>query len=980
MSPAQRQAFTEQFFQSYLRRRPDAQKRLEEKMKPAAPAKLPKGTLESLELEAPLPFLDRQAALETIVSEERPVLFVKKNALDVNEATIIGEEAQDLVNKMAGARGKVEPLLPLVGRIDVANFPNNLPYVGTGWFVANDVVVTNRHVAGLIARNDGLKYQFKLGMDMLPMAVTWNNAHEYDDLPPAPGEPDPVFQVTEVLYIEPDSGPNDIAFIRVNRNPSGNTPTFIPVATTDVGPDVPVCVIGYPARASRTVIPDQTLMRRLYLERFDIKRAAPGYTFGTANGTSTHDCTTLGGNSGSVVVELATGRAVGLHFSGLYKEANFAVPASAISQYVTGQKWNAPVVITPSKPGEKEQEEQPQGTQQLHSPAAAAPSAATGSQTVSLTVPLNIAVTVSLGQVQGQPPTVTAVAASATPATTPPPVTAESVEQAALAYWRSRRPAGVLGARVGFLDDGDTIGDQPCIAVSVQPDLWQQFTATAPATFQGVPVRYFPADAGEQIDALPVVEAVTSIAYDDDARTGDDFSFDQVEEEMDVLLHVGPEYSWDALHDFLGGATVPAIAARLEQGLPMDDTPAVDKGSLVSAMYEFHGTHIKDAIEARLDAGASLRMVLDNTSFAKPKDDDFDRVAVFADWEQRFKARFSLVVAPEGLAGLIANAYHIKVTVRNDNTFWLSSGNWKSGSSQPPITAEQLAAAAAGDADLPGNREWHVVIKSPTLAGRFRSHIEQDFKRSQALGGTHLPKKLADALNETFVDVPVEESIVLERRAPSTVVKPLHLSGKVKVRPLLTPDREGAVFSKAVLKLINSAKKSLLFQIPYIGMPSKPGENRGFIDDLIGALTEKLTSLEDARLILRTGGSKLSSPTHAAWYFKSKGVDIDSQLRVIDDHHTKGMIVDGKRVLVGSHNWSAPGVTLNRDASLIFDNADAAGFYTQAFEIDWARANKLTPRKFVPKPANESTVLEAVGDTPPAGYVRMPLSEWLKEE
>ena len=34
----------------------------------------------------------------------------------------------------------------------------------------------------------------------------------------------------------------------------------------------------------------------------------------------------------------------------------------------------------------------------------------------------------------------------------------------------------------------------------------------------------------------------------------------------------------------------------------------------------------------------------------------------------------------------------------------------------------------------------------------------------------------------------------------------------------------------------------------------------------------------------------------------------------------------------------------------------------------------------MPKPANESTVLEAVGDAPPAGYVRMPLSEWLKEE
>ena len=53
------------------------------------------------------------------------------------------------------------------------------------------------------------------------------------------------------------------------------------------------------------------------------------------------------------------------------------------------------------------------------------------------------------------------------------------------------------------------------------------------------------------------------------------------------------------------------------------------------------------------------------------------------------------------------------------------------------------------------------------------------------------------------------------------------------------------------------------------------------------------------------------------WYFKSKGVDIAQRLRRMEDHHTKGMVVGGERVLLGSHNWGKPGVTLNRDASLI---------------------------------------------------------------
>src|SRR5262249_50424552 len=210
--------------------------------------------------------------------------------------------------------------------------------------------------------------------------------------------------------------------------------------------------------------------------------------------------------------------------------------------------------------------------------------------------------------------------------------------------------------------------------------------------------------------------------------------------------------------------------------------------------------------------------------------------------------------------GLISDSYHIKVTVRDGNSFWLSSGNWKGGSSQPVITQRQLDDATS--TDLPGNREWHVVIKNKTLATRYRSHILQDFVRSEELNGGPLPVRRRD---ETLFDVPVFETLELERRPPSKVIKPKTLKRMVRVKPLLTPDKEGAVYSEAVLELIRSARDSLLFQIPYIGMPPSPGANRGFIDELIAALVDKLKSLRDARVILRTGGKKFSSPTHATW-------------------------------------------------------------------------------------------------------------------
>jgi len=331
------------------------------------------------------------------------------------------------------------------------------------------------------------------------------------------------------------------------------------------------------------------------------------------------------------------------------------------------------------------------------------------------------------------------------------------------------------------------------------------------------------------------------------------------------------------------------------------------------------------------------------------------------------------VVAPEGTAGLISDSYHIKVTVRDDDTFWLSSGNWKKGSSQPVITQAQRDDAE--NTDLPGNREWHVVIQNKTLADRFRNHIAQDFAESETLGGRALPAS-KEAAN-VYVDIPMEEGVVLERKPPGRILQPEDFAGQIKVQPLLTPDRQGAVFSEAVLRLIRSAKTSLLFQIPYIGMPSNPDDDRGYIDELIEALIEKLTTLDDARLILRNQGSRFSAPTHAAWYFKSKGVDIARQLKNMENTHTKGMVVDGKRVLIGSHNWSKPGVTLNRDASLIFDHEGIAQYFAEAFEIDWERARPITPKKFVSRPR---TVREAVGAEPPMGFRRVLLSDLLKDE
>ena len=81
--------------------------------------------------------------------------------------------------------------------------------------------------------------------------------------------------------------------------------------------------------------------------------------------------------------------------------------------------------------------------------------------------------------------------------------------------------------------------------------------------------------------------------------------------------------------------------------------------------------------------------------------------------------------------------------------------------------------------------------------------------------------------------------------------------------------------------------------------------------------------------------------------------------------HNKGIIVDGKVVLVSSANWSADGVLRNRDAGLIIRDEQIAGYYQQVFVDDWDNRAKAGL-------GDDPPVLVAEdGAVAPAGMVRM---------
>jgi hypothetical protein len=886
------------------------------------PRALPTGvpTIESPGAPGPM---DVRFVVETMVRPGRPVLPIKDDAVVREPAFIEPPDGELMVQRLLGAAATIKPIIPLVGRIDVANFPRNASFIGTGWLVDGDIVVTNSHVAELIGRRDGRSYSFLPGRFGDPIVTTVDWKHEIDSAATLASS------VEDILFIE-SRKTADIAFLKIKRRTDGTQQDRIVLADADAKVGSSVAVIGYPARAGEDIIEDQAWMERVFGGRYDIKRAAPGVMMPNSQGWACHDCTTLGGNSGSAVIDLATGKAVALHFAGAYILENYAVPASTIRNYVKQRPWAVETIVPRNDDGGRSEV-----TSIPQSPASASSSPIAASASVSITLPVTITVSI------GNPLPAAAVATPSTSTEFAP------IEDAVRRFAAANRGDGIVSVRSGLVIRNGEFTDTPCIHVVAHPERVAAVRARTPQTFLGHPVDVRAAAIAEMIGGQDFVSeaAVTSIAYNDDERTGAKFSFDEVNENMEVLCCVGPERSWSVLSDFIAKA----------------------KGRMVSSIYEFHAKHIADAIEERLDAGVKMVLVMDNATRvtkAGVKAGDFNRKTVFPKWADKFE--FDRIYAPEGASGLVANSYHIKVTVDDSDRFWLSSGNWKN-SSQPNIPEADLNNPAKIKAKK-GNREWHLVIKNKTLAGRYRNHILADMKFSKANGGRE-----ESVVQDIFVDVPmaVEEAIELEARAPTRILEPLPISSRaVKVKPLLTPDQQGKIYSEAVLDLIESAEDQLLFQIPYID--SYKDTAKGFLEKLVKAVIKQSKRIDDVRIILRSD--------HGTWIpcaedLKKRGLNLNKCFKHLPSTHTKGMIVDGQRILIGSHNWSGGGVTLNRDASLLFDDKQIAEYYREAFEIDWARAS----RPIIPEAAiTEAPRLADPESAVPPGFRRISLEEFLE--
>jgi hypothetical protein len=411
-----------------------------------------------------------------------------------------------------------------------------------------------------------------------------------------------------------------------------------------------------------------------------------------------------------------------------------------------------------------------------------------------------------------------------------------------------------------------------------------------------------------------------------------------VNEKMDLTICVSPEAGWSELETFLAGT----------------------KKSLTVAMYQFTAPHIFEAVSAAVTPpGRQFELVLHPIPEKPPKagvkaNDLNEEEEVIDPLEKEMKNRFDMawatLVSKAHPDGLFASAYHIKVAVRDAGAIWLSSGNWQS-SNQPDVHPFAPGAKLPAGFQKKFNRDYHAVIVNDKLASIYEEYIKRDFEKSSEQAGT------AESFAAPDLFVPEEEpEEAVAFAAPPQLFKPLHVNRVVSVQPLLTPDN----YAENALKLINSAKKSVWFQNQYINFRGT-GEDFAEFNLLVSAMKKKIDDGLEVRIICRDMMKQESLDVLIALDFPREVFRFQTAC------HNKTIIVDGKVVMFGSHNWSNEGVKTNRDASLIFDDAEIAEYLAQVYDYDWNRLATAHPMKARPRVADD-------GEDAPAGFKRVSFS------
>jgi len=241
---------------------------------------------------------------------------------------------------------------------------------------------------------------------------------------------------------------------------------------------------------------------------------------------------------------------------------------------------------------------------------------------------------------------------------------------------------------------------------------------------------------------------------------------------------------------------------------------------------------------------------------------------------------------------------HSKFAVIDDSITIVMSGNWvKTG---VPVNNSY------------GNREWGVVIYNTQVANFFSNVFANDLlvatPYTESADGTG--KSSSDNIPKGKYPHPFTNATFI---------------GNFEVTTVLSPDTSETM----IKKLIDSANQTLEIAQLYIYGNWSTGVSP-FVESIVAAAQRGV----HVKIILNNGSSPNEDLINYLKSYDNIAVALSNDT-YFESYHVKGVIVDGKIVLVASINWSENSVKNNREAGVIIRGEPIADYFYDVFSWDW---------------------------------------------
>jgi phosphatidylserine/phosphatidylglycerophosphate/cardiolipin synthase-like enzyme len=303
---------------------------------------------------------------------------------------------------------------------------------------------------------------------------------------------------------------------------------------------------------------------------------------------------------------------------------------------------------------------------------------------------------------------------------------------------------------------------------------------------------------------------------------------------------------------------------------------------------------------------------------------------------------------------------HAKYAIIDNRSLLLSSENWGNGGYPDDNT---------------GNRGWGVVVEDRDLAAHFSAVFAEDWNPLRRESMT-----LDEAIDR--LDIYEDEDYYSRQEEPHT--DELKVSDDVEVIAVIGPDN--SMDSETIMGMIDSAQNRILVQQFYIRKTWKVGEVdllNPFLDSLVragerGCEVRVLLDSTWYNVLPDDSNDNDDTVEFLNSVARRQNLNISAKLMDLDAHgivklHNKGIVVDGNRVLVSSLNWNHNSFSRNREAGLILQNPQLAGYFEDIFMHDW-KDDVSAPVARIEGPemaeAGDSIVLSALNSYDDRGIAR----------